>query len=425
MRALLVSYDNQSHVHWFPMALGAVAAWMRQCGWDVEIYQQDLYHWPEAHLTEYLDSHPIDFVGLSMSAGIYQYRKAQAICEAVNRSINRSEISLFVGGHMFAPAGKYFTEKLGVDRVFGKEIEGDTPIDDIPMPAYDLFAIDHYALLRMPNTKPSDRVMPMLSGRGCPFNCNFCYRLTPGFRGRSAKSIVEEIEYLKREYSISYIAFADELLMNSPQRTIEIAEALMPLGITWECNGRLNYARPEVLYVMKKSGCTFINYGIEAFDDEVLKNMNKHLTCEQITKGIEATLKADISPGLNIIWGNIGDSPRSLKKGVEFIKKYGDGAQMRTIRPVSPYPGSPLFEEAVKRGLIKDVADFYENKHKNSDFFTCNFMEIGEEEAYRALMNANCELIHDYYLKKQTADLSACVDLYTKRDGSFRGFRQS
>lgn len=87
-----------------------------------------------------------------------------------------------------------------------------------------------------------------------------------GFRGRSAACIVEEIEILKKDYAISYIAFSDELLMSSSQRTVERCQSFIKnkLDIRWACNGRLNYAKPDVLKLMQEAGCVFINYGIES-----------------------------------------------------------------------------------------------------------------------------------------------------------------
>ncbi|WP_342769759.1 radical SAM protein [Marinospirillum perlucidum] len=196
-------------------------------------------------------------------------------------------------------------------------------IEKIPMPAYDLFNIEHYRALRMPHASSTDFIMPVLSGRGCPFKCNFCYRMDKGFRARSPESIIEEIRFLQENYGITYIAFSDELLMSSVQRTEEICNALIKANvkIKWECQGRLNYAKPGLLKLMKMSGCVFINYGIEAFDNQILRNMKKGLTTKQIVEGIEATLDAGISPGYNIIFGNIGENFETLKKGVDFLLK--------------------------------------------------------------------------------------------------------
>jgi radical SAM superfamily enzyme YgiQ (UPF0313 family) len=279
----------------------------------------------------------------------------------------------------------------------------------------------------MPHASNDDFIMPMLSSRGCPFQCTFCYRLDEGFRLRSVQAIIDEIRYLKTNYGISYIAFSDELLMSSAERAISLSEAFIraDLNIKWDCNGRLNYARQEVLRMMKRAGCVFINYGIEAMDDEVLRSMKKGLTVDIIKKGIKVTLEAGISPGFNIIFGNIGDNLQTLEKGVEFLLKYDDGAQMRTIRPVTPYPGTELFETAVKRGLVKDCQDFYENKHVNSDLVSINFTEMSDQDFHKALYEANARLISKYFKKKQLAVINQAEGLYLQGNVKFRGFRQT
>ena len=73
---------------------------------------------------------------------------------------------------------------------------------------------------------------------------------------------------------------------------------------------------------MKNAGCVFVNYGIESLDDQILKNMNKGLTVAQIEQGIENTVAEGLYPGLNIIFGNIGENYEVLQKGVNFLKKY-------------------------------------------------------------------------------------------------------
>jgi len=134
-------------------------------------------------------------------------------------------------------------------------------------------------------------------------------------------------------------------------------------------------------------------------DEKVLRRMNKALTVSQITEGVKKYYCLWISPGFNIIFGNIGETIKSLKLGVEFLLKYDDQAQMRTIRPVTPYPGSPLYYYAIKKGLLKDCADFYENKHINSDLLSVNFTDLTDDEFHRALMEANLKLLDNYFEK--------------------------
>lgn len=308
-----------------------------------------------------------------------------------------------------------------------KERELIQDIDKITWPAYDLFDITHYSLLRLPNIKGNERCMPVLSGRGCIFKCNFCYRLDKGFRPRSPQSIIDEIQFLKKEYNIKYIAFSDELLMSSRERTLELCQAFIDaeLNVKWDCNGRLNFADLDVLYKMKEAGCVFINYGIESLDDDTLRVMHKGLTRQMIIRGIENTLEVGISPGLNIIYGNINEPLSAIDDAVEFLLKYDDHAQMRTIRPVTPYPGSELFDYAVEHNLLEGVEDFYENKHQNSDLLSVNFTQYTDDEVYEALYHANMKLIEKYQEVQAEASARICKDLYFNRNAAFRGFRQT
>ena len=70
-----------------------------------------------------------------------------------------------------------------------------------------------------------------------------------------------------------------------------------------------------------------------------------------IEQGIKDTLKVGISPGLNFIAQNKGDNKETIKKAVDFLLKYDDFAQKRTIRPVT-YPGSPLYYDAIEMGSL-------------------------------------------------------------------------
>jgi radical SAM superfamily enzyme YgiQ (UPF0313 family) len=462
LKILLVVYDNDSHISTFPLGIAYIASVCRNAGHEVIIYNQDVYHWPESHLLDTLNKVNFDVIGVGVIGGYFQYRKLLKISEAINKAKNRP--FYIIGGHGPSPEPEYFLKKTQADMVVigegedtiiealkaiknkedltsvkgiafmqsGKFIQtARRPliqnIDSILFPAWDLFPMDHYTLLRAPDIKNNERYMSMLTGRGCLFKCNFCYRMDPGFRPRSAEKIIEEIENLKSRYAVSYIEFTDELFMSSVERTIMLCDLIRKSGlnIKWWCNGRLNYARKDVLILMKEAGCVFINYGIESLDEKALQVMNKVLTVKQIVTGIENTLAAGISPGLNIIFGNIGETADALKLGVEFLLKYDDHAQLRTIRPVTPYPGSPLYYYAIENGLLKDCQDFYENKHMNSDLLSVNFTELSDDEVHRLLYEANKILIENYYSSKLQKTLESAGKLYLENDVSFRGFRQT
>jgi len=465
MRVLLVVYDNDSYIHHPPIALTYIASALRNAGHEVSIYSQDLYHYPESHLADYLTHNQFDVVGLSLVAGYYPYQKLIKISQAINAVPVSKRPYYILGGHGPSPEPEYYLKVSGADCVVIGEgditivslldalehkrdlqtVKGiaffkngyfiKTPpqpliedIDSIPFPAWDLFPMDYYALTRVGTfTKSSERIYEIISGKGCPFHCNFCYRIDEGYRAHSPDYLIEEIEHLKRGYYINFILFQDELSMSSIKRTEDVCHAFIraKLGIKWGCNGRLNFAKPELLRLMKEAGCCFINYGIEAVDDEALRNMNKALTVKQINSGIEATLAEDIHPGFNIIWGNIGETKEVLRKDVEFLLKYDDQGQVRTIRPVTPYPGSPLYYRAIAEGKLRDCADFYENKHINQDLPSVQFTGLSNQDFSKALYEANTILLENYHKKQREYALETCRNLYLENNVSFRGFRQT
>lgn len=465
MKILMVAYDNDSYMTHFPMGLAYLASAARNAGHEVSIYQQDLYHWPDECLTVFLNENLFDVVEVSVIGGYYQYHKLLGLSKAINASENRKNFKYTIGGHGPAADPEYFLHKTGADvvgigegeitfvqmleafegkrslesvdgiaffnpdgnyaRTKPRELISD--LDTIAWPAYDLFDMTYYSLVRHPNIRANERGISMLSGRGCTFACNFCYRMDKGFRPRSAEGIIQEIMFLKNEYNIQYANFMDELLMSSRERTLELCQAFIDanINIHWACNGRLNYADTNVLEKMKEAGCVFINYGIESLDDATLKVMHKGLTRNQIIRGIENTLNVGISPGLNIIYGNINEPIEAIDDAVEFLLKYDDHAQLCTIRPVTPYPGTELFEYAVLHGLLAGIEDFYEHKHVNSDLVSVNFTAYSDKRIHNKLYEANLRLIHRYLEVQSQRYTKICKDLYLEQDTRFRGFRQT
>ena len=110
---------------------------------------------------------------------------------------------------------------------------------------------------------------------------------------------------------------------------------------------------------------------------------------------------------------------------MDFLLKYDDHSQLRTIRALTPYPGSPLYYHAIEKGLLKDVADFYENKHINSDLLSVNFTQLSDEEFYQVLCEANKTLLKNYYDHMLKAALEQTERLYLSKDVTFRGYRHS
>jgi len=460
MKILFINYDNESSHNIIPVGAAYVAAYAHAHGFDdITYYSQDIYHYDETHLTTYLSENEFDVAAIGFVAGYYQLKKVRKICDAINRAKHRPFVVL--GGHGPSPAPEYYLRITGADAVVmgegevpflnllrarqaGTSLNGckgvayregekvvvnqrETPIrdlDSIPFPYYEKLPMEYYVNGKFYNIAPTDRMLFMVASRGCNYACNFCQRLESGIRFRSVESVVEEIKKYKKDYGISYIVFLDELFMASEKRVHEMTEAFVKaeLNIRYFCTGRLNTVTTEMLRMLKRSGCVYIDYGIEQFDNKALAAMNKRLTEEDIIRGIELTQAEGFPIIFDIIFGNLGDSRESLRKTLDFFKKYNDYGQFRTIRPVTPYPGSRLYDVAVEKGLLKGPEDFYE-KHTNLELPTVNFTDIPDDEYLQLLFDANNEITNDYfeYLKQSAVDSFRKV--YFEKDLGFRGVR--
>jgi radical SAM superfamily enzyme YgiQ (UPF0313 family) len=106
MKILFIVYDNDSHITFFPLGTAYLAAACRDAGHDVSIYHQDVYHFDEAHLTNYLRNNDYDVIGVGACGGYYQYRKIKKITCAVKES--GTDAFVVLGGHLVSADPQYF-----------------------------------------------------------------------------------------------------------------------------------------------------------------------------------------------------------------------------------------------------------------------------------------------------------------------------
>ena len=183
LKVLFVVYDNGSYDQVFPMGVGALAAILKKQGHEITCWHQDIHHYPDEFLTDYLDKNKFDVCILSLIAGYYQYQKMKGLSEAINRSKQRPYY--LMGGYGPTPEPEFFLKKSGCDVVCKGEgeititklmdaIENKKPLknvpgiawlengklqetpraplvsnlDSLPMIPYELFPMDTYKLLR-------------------------------------------------------------------------------------------------------------------------------------------------------------------------------------------------------------------------------------------------------------------------------------
>jgi len=174
-------------------------------------------------------------------------------------------------------------------------------LDSISFPCYDGFEMNTY----LDNQKVGDeyyayysdnpRIMPMILGRSCPFQCKFCFHPTGNkYTVRSVDNFFQELDRWQGLYKLSCIIILDELFSSSLERVYEFCNRIKPYNIKWIVQMRVDIINKELLDCMRDSGCISISYGLESYSPIVLKNMRKHISTEAIDKALKLTYDAGI-----------------------------------------------------------------------------------------------------------------------------------
>lgn len=221
-------------------------------------------------------------------------------------------------------------------------------LDLLPHPAWHLFKMEKY-VARMNGRK----VAPVLSSRGCPFGCIFCYRGPAAgkrFRARNPGSIVDEIEKLMDRYGVGNILFVDDIFTLRQDRAEKVCDLLIEkdLGVTWRCQTRVDCLNPVLLKKMKQAGCIDISMGIESGSDDMLKAVRKGFTKEKVRQAFKMIKEAGIPTSASFIIGLPEDTTATVRETIEFAKELSPDNAI--FYAAMPYPGTELARMVEEKG---------------------------------------------------------------------------
>lgn len=174
------------------------------------------------------------------------------------------------------------------------------------------------------------RTAAYYSSFGCPFLCGFC-AIASVYQARwlakSAGSIINDLDELKRSYQINAIEFFDENFFTSEKRTYEFSEKMIGRDIAWWGEGRpdtvLDYS-DETLDLMARGGSKMIFFGAESASEETLKQMNKGgtQTPDTVILLAERLKRFGIIPEFSFVFGHPSeDVDRDFDRNIRFIRK--------------------------------------------------------------------------------------------------------
>ena len=229
-------------------------------------------------------------------------------------------------------------------------------LDSLPFPAYR--ALEGFprnfegALFNYPKYP----VAPIISSRGCPYQCSYCDRSVyrKSFRFNSADYLYEQMHYLNRDFGVKHIFFYDDQFTFNRDRVVELCRRLKknPLGMTFNCAAHANHIDRELLKLLKSAGCWMVSLGIESGDREMLL---KHRTKEDLSE-MRAAVSNIQKSGLRakglFMMGLPGETEKTIKTTADFIESLKlDDMNMTKF---TPFPGSPIYQGIREEGSFQE-----------------------------------------------------------------------
>ena len=196
------------------------------------------------------------------------------------------------------------------------------------------------------------KITPILTSRGCPFDCTFC-SVTEMFgckyRLRSSDSVIEEL----KQYTRKQIFFYDDNFAANRNRAKELCEKMIRSGLpaAWSAQARVDVARDEeLLRLMRRSGCFMLYMGLESVNPVTLDAFNKRQQVEEIEECIRKLHKYNIMVHGMFITGADDDEPQTIRDTVKFsLRNKIDTVQFSMLTPI---PGTRLYRQLDKDGRI-------------------------------------------------------------------------
>jgi radical SAM superfamily enzyme YgiQ (UPF0313 family) len=229
------------------------------------------------------------------------------------------------------------------------------PIDleKLPLPDKDIFRKEDY----MKTKEEINNFGGILSSRGCPGRCTYCFHSLFGrnFRYRSAESVFKEIKLLHEKYGITHINFIDDAFTINKKRLMDLCDMLIKarMPLEWVCATRIDFLDKEIIFKMKEAGCVMVSLGIEGCIPETLIKMGKTTNPEWYIKQSENVLKwcyeAKIRAGINILTGFPWDNAEDIKRIQRYVRKISRYVTQDFCGGIlQPMPATEIYEKYAK-----------------------------------------------------------------------------
>ncbi len=170
-------------------------------------------------------------------------------------------------------------------------------------------------------------VLPVNTSRGCYYRCKFCtyHWLFPRVNYKSVEVLREELRSIENLGFVRHVRFTDDNFTANPRRLEKVLEMIMAEGFSfsWSCFARAGALDGELVRLMKKAGCEFVDMGLESGSQKILDLMDKRLKKEEALEAIRILNQNGIWSRGSFIVGYPGETRETFEETLRFIDESG------------------------------------------------------------------------------------------------------
>jgi len=250
-------------------------------------------------------------------------------------------------------------------------------LDEVPLMPWEAIDFEFYVQTDTPFPLDNLRTMNMITSRGCPFKCIFCWnsvRRSP-VRFNSAERVCFEVDNLVEKYNINSIMFADDEFLINRKRLLKMCEHFKDVGFVWGCQARATTITDKIARLLSKSGCSFVGIGMESGNQRVLNILKSgSVTVEKNIKAIHILKKHGLTVLGGFILGTPSETYQEIMDTINFIIEQPFDSP--GVFNLTPYPASTLWN--IVKDKLENVDYSLLIPSTNPSVVLCDTMDKGD-----------------------------------------------
>jgi len=244
-------------------------------------------------------------------------------------------------------------------------------LDALPFPAYHLVDLENYFLLNTQGltNRPVwaylgvERALSVITSRGCPFDCVFCsihLHMGCSWRSHSVPYVMRHLVFLASKYKVRHIHFEDDNLTLDQQRFRDLLGEFLKSGLTltWDTpNGvRIDTLTKDILLDCRRSGCTYLIFGVESGNKRVLNDIiGKRLDLDIVLKIASQCKDIGLDTMAFFVIGFPGETKEEMQDTVRFALDLQRRCDvMPSLFIATPLPGTKLEQVLLEKGILRE-----------------------------------------------------------------------